>query len=138
MPAIAAISINDAATPTPVAHVFNPRTSVPPSYVRNGVAGQAVIAQERLGLNLKLAKSADGVNIAQMILEIPVSEVPAGGAPTGYVAPPAVAHILRAKVEFFLHNRSESVQRRDLRTLVMNALNNGQVADMIDKLEIPY
>lgn len=137
MSQIASISVNDGQA-TPVAHVYNPIASVPPTYRRNGIAGQAAIAQERLLLQTILAKTTDGVNKVQMELAIPVSEVPAGGSSSGYTAPPAIAHTMRVKVEFFFHQRSITDGRKDLRVLLSNLLQNSQVVAAIDSLEQPY
>lgn len=137
MAQITSISINDGQT-TPVAHVFNPVQSVPPMFRRNGVSGQAVIAQERLLIKTLLANTTKGVNKVQLEMVIPVVEVPAGGAATGYVAPPAVAHEQRVKIEFFLHQRSEKLGRKDLRIMAANLLLNSLVASAIDDLEQPY
>lgn len=137
MAQIATISINDGAA-TPVAHVFNPIQSVPPTFRRNSVAGQSVVAQERLLIQTILAKTVNGVNKVQFELVIPVAEVPAGGAATGYVAPPAVAHEMRCKMEFFFHQRSEKQGRKDLRTLISNLMLNAQVVSAIDDLEQPF
>nr|APG77173.1 hypothetical protein [Shahe levi-like virus 3] len=137
MAQIATITINDGQT-TPVAHAFNPIMSVPPTYRRNGVTGQAVIANERLLLQAVLAKTVNGVNRIQLELVVPVVETPAGGSATGYVAPPAIAHEMRVKVEFFFHQRSEKAGRKDLRTLLTNLLSNAQVVSLVDDLEQPY
>lgn len=137
MPQIAAITIKDGQS-TPVNHVFNPIQSVPPTYRRNGVSGQAAIAQERLLIDAVLAKTKDGVNKVRLELVVPVSEVASGNASTGYVAPPGVAHEMRVKVEFFFHQRSESAGRKDLRTLLSNLLLDSQVVGVIDSLEKPY
>lgn len=137
MAQIASITINDGQA-APVAHVYNPITSVPPQYRRNGVAGQSVIANERLLMQTILAKTVTGVNRVQMELVVPVVETPAGGSASGYVAPPAIAHEMRVKVEFFFHQRSEKAGRKDLRTLLSNLLSNSQVVSMIDDLEQPY
>lgn len=137
MAQIAMISILDGQS-TPVAHAYNPIQSVPPTYRRNGVSGQAAIAQERLLINTVLAKTVNGVNRIQLELVVPVVETPAGGAASGYVAPPAVAHEMRVKVEFFFHQRSETAGRKDLRVLLSNLLLNSQVVSAIDTLEQPY
>jgi hypothetical protein len=137
MAQIATISINDGAA-TPVTHVFNPISTMPPVYRRNMSAGVAAVAQERLLINTILAKSVNGVNRVQLELVIPVSEIPAGSSSTGYVAPPAIAHEMRVKVEFFFHQRSESAGRKDLRVLLSNLLSNAQVIAAIENLEVPY
>lgn len=137
MAQIATITINDGQS-TPVAHAFNPIVSVPPTYRRNGVSGQAAIAQERLLIQTQMAKTANGVNKVQIELVVPVSEVPAGGTGSGYTAPPAIAHEMRAKVELFFHNRSVTEGRKDLRVMLSNLLLNSQVVAAIDNLEQPY
>lgn len=137
MAQIATITINDGQS-TPVAHAFNPVISVPPTYRRNGVAGQAVIAQERLFVQTVMAKTVNGVNRVQLELVVPVTEQANGGTASGYVAPPAIAHEMRVKVEFFFHQRSDKQGRKDLRTLLTNLLNNAQVVSATDDLEQPY
>lgn len=137
MAQIATITINDGAS-TPVAHAFNPIASVPPQYRRNGVAGVALIGQERLLIDTILAKTKDGVNRIRLELVVPVMENPANGTQQGYVAAPGIAHEMRVKVEFFFHQRSESAGRKDLRVLLSNLLLNQQVVDVVDKLEQPY
>jgi hypothetical protein len=137
MAQISTITINDGQDPAKP-HAFNPVMSVPPTYRRNGVAGQAVIANERLLLQAILSKTVNGVNRIQMELVVPVVETPAGGSATGYVAPPAIAHEMRVKVEFFFHQRSEKAGRKDLRVLLSNLLANSQVVSLIEDLEQPY
>jgi hypothetical protein len=137
MAQIATITILDGQS-TPVSHAFNPILSVPPTYRRNNVSGLAAVAQERLLINTILAKTRDGVNKVQLELVVPVSEVAAAGSGSGYVAPPAVAHEMRAKVEFFFHQRSVESGRQDLRVLLSNLLLNTQVVSAIDDLEQPY
>lgn len=138
MAAIAPITVNDGKTPTAMAHTFTPVQSVPPLYKRNDVPGQAAIAQERLMIRVIAAKTLNGVTRVQGELVIPVSEVPAGGASTGYVAPPAIAHEMKAKFEFYFAARSDSAGRKDLRVMLMNLLANAQFVSAIDNLEMPY
>lgn len=137
MAQIATITIKDGKS-TPADHAFSPILSVPPTYRRNDQPGQAAIAQERLLIQTIIAKTVNGVNRVQIELVVPVVETPSGGAATGYVAPPAIAHEMRAKVEFFLHQRSESAGRTDLRMLLSNLLKDPQVVAAVDKLEQPY
>lgn len=138
MAAIAPITVNDGKTPTATAHIFNPVQSVPPMYKRNGVAGQAAIAQERLMIRVVAPKTLNGVTRVQGELVVPVSEVPAGGASTGYVAPPAIAHEMKVKFEFYFAARSESAGRKDLRVMLGNLLGDAQVVAAIDNLESPF
>lgn len=136
MPQIAAISINDGAT-TPVAHVYNPMQTTPPLYKRNGV-DVAAIAMEQVSVKRIDPKSANGAYQIEVELVIPVMEQASGQSSQGYVAPPAIAHSLRFKGTFYVHGRSLQAQRKDLRVLAANLIQNAQIASVIETLELPY
>lgn len=133
---IATITIKDGQS-TPVDHAYNPIQVNPAMYRRNGVAGQSVIAQERLLVDVENAKTYNGVNKVKLELVLPVMEQASGGAATGYVAPPAIAHEERVQVTFFFHQRSDAAGRKDLRVLLSNLLLNAQVVDAVDTLTKP-
>lgn len=137
MPQIAAIAINDGVTPTPVSHVYNPMQTTPPLYKRNGV-DVAAIAMEQVSVKRVDPKNANGAYQIEVELVIPVMEQPSGQASSGYVAPPAIAHSLRFKGVFYVHGRSLQAQRKDLRVLAANLLQNSQIASVIETLELPY
>lgn len=137
MAAIAPITLADGQA-TPVSHVFNPKASIPEAiYNRDGVANQPVAAWEQLQVKVKRS-SGTQPNIVDIALTIPVMEQTTGGTSSGYVAPPRVAHTMKAKVSVYLDNRSDVAGRKDLRVLLSNALINAAIADAIDKLEQPY
>lgn len=139
MAAIAPISVNDGQA-TPVAHVYNPiQTGDVASYKRNGDTAVPVVGYENVQLSLKEANgSSEAVNRAKITLRIPVLETPAGGAQSGYVAPPKVAYFMMGTLEMILPNRSTAAQRKDLRVLCANLLANAQVIALIEQLERPY
>lgn len=136
---IASISINDGKTPTAVSHVFvAERSGVDSAWKRTGVAGQPAVAMERITASAKLVDQANGVNKIDLELVVPVLEQTSGGSSTGYVAAPALAHTLRAKVTIFAHQRSDSAGRTDLRVLLSNLLKDAQIVDLIDNLTPPF
>lgn len=137
MAIIANITVVDGKS-TPISHVFKPITSAPEAlYKRTDVAGQSAAAMESVVLKLSPARSVNGISIVPVELSIPVMEQTAGGSSSGYVAPPAVAHVLRFKGSFYLHNRSTTDDRKDLRVMVSNLLKDAQVVDLIDNLTPP-
>lgn len=136
MAAIAPITVNDGKG-TPESHVYNPISTMPPYWKRNGVA-VAAVGMESFKITSKLATQANGVNKIDLELVIPVMEQPAGGTSSGYTAAPAVAHELRAKVTNFAHQRSVLAERKDLRVLLAGLLANAQVVSAVDSLELPY
>ncbi len=134
MAIIANIAVVDGKT-TPQTHTFVPFTTVPSAlYKRTDVANQPAVAWESVQVLVSPTKKADGVNFVDVEVVIPVLEQASGGAASGYVAPPRVAHELRAKVKFYCHNRSVEADRKDLRTILINVLNHIQVADAVDRL----
>lgn len=138
MAQIANISISDATTPTPVAHVFVPFLSgVNAMWKRVGVANQPAAAMESIKSVSKLAESATGVNKISIDLALPVLEQAAGGSQAGYVAPPSIAHIPRATVTFFAHQRSTVSDRANLRVMLSELLKSAQIVDLIDNLTPP-
>lgn len=139
MSAIASIAIVDGQS-TPVTHTYNPIQSIDPAtYCRNGDTAVPVVGQERILLSLKMgAQASEAISRAKVTLRIPVLETPSGGSSSGYVAPPKVAYYMQATIDLFLPNRSTAAQRKDLRVLMANLLNNAQVVSLVDTMERPY
>lgn len=135
MAAIAPITINDGKA-TPVAHVFNPIQSSPPTYHENGNAAVPIVGENEILISLK--KGNGTIQKAVVTLRVPVLEVQSGSSYAGYEAPPKVAYYMQANIEFFLPNRSTPAQRKDLRVLAANLLANAQVVSLVDSLETPY
>ncbi len=137
MAQIANLTLADGKTPTAENHVYNPKGVNPPMYKRDSVAGQPASAWEGISVKVKLAQGSSP-NIIDLELQVPVMEQVTGGTSSGYVAPPRVAHVMKAKMSFYLDNRSETAGRKDLRVLAMNLLNNAQVISAIESFEQPY
>lgn len=138
MAQIANIAVNDGKLPTPVSHVYVPMSTVPPMYKRIDVAGQPTVAQEVVSIRFYPASKGSSVDRVVIRLGIPVLEQPNSGSGSGYVAPPKVAYELTSKHEFFLPTRSVNTDRKDLRVLAKNLLDNAQVIDVIENLAQPY
>lgn len=132
---IANITITDGKTPTAESHVFVPmKSGLTAEWKRTGVAGQPAVAMEQVSASMKMSAQANGVNKIDIDLSIPVLEQATGGTSQGYVAAPALAHVLRAKLTVFAHQRSDVAGRKDIRVLLINLLNNAQIVDTIDNL----
>lgn len=136
MAQIGPMTIHDGQS-TPVSHVFTPIKSVPP-YYRRSASGVSAALQEEVLINARLTDKANGVNEIDLILTLPVAETVGPANSSGYVAPPAVAHRVRAKVTFYMHQRSTVDVRKDVRVLLSNLLKDAQIVDAIDNLAIPY
>lgn len=137
MAQIAPITLTDGKTPTAESHVYNPKGVNPPVYKRDSVAGQPAAAWEAASVKVKLSQGS-APNIIDLDLQIPVMEQVTGGTSSGYVAPPRVAHVMKAKASFYLDNRSDAIGRRDLRVMFANLLANAQIIAAIENFEQPY
>jgi hypothetical protein len=135
MAAIAPITINDGKA-TPVAHIFNPVSTVPATYRENGVSTVPVIGENEIILVPK--KVSGTIHKTLVTLRVPVLEVQSGSSYAGYEAPPKVAYYLQANVEFLTPMRSTKDQRKDLRVLTANLLANAQVIALVEALETSY
>lgn len=139
MAAIAPIAIADGKTPTAATHNFKPKASDPvATYRRDEVAGQPAIAWESISIKVKTAAANQDQNIIDIDLSIPVLEQVTGGTSSGYVAAPRVAHTMKAKVSFYVSNRSDIDGRKDLRVMLSNLLKHQAVIDAVDSFEKPY
>lgn len=136
MSAIASITINDGQA-VPVAHTFNPVQTEPATFHENGSSSIPVVGESAVAISLKRG-NGDAVNRAKITLRIPVLETTSGGTYAGYEAPPKVAYYMQANVELLLPNRSTPDQRKDLRVMVSNLLQDLMVSSTVDSLEKPY
>jgi hypothetical protein len=136
MSAIASMSCNDSAS---VTHVYTPIQTVPAEY-RN-IANTAIptIAQEVVDVVVKKASNPEGINRVIVTLKMASLENTASGVGAdGYTAPPKVAYFNLVKCEFLLPNRGTTLQRTDLRTLIISLLAKTNIIDAVDNLSPPY
>lgn len=134
MPAISTIVIDDGQA-TPVSHTFEPVKSVPSCVWRTEDAALPVIGQMAIAMSDTTARN---ITKFRLTLSLPAMEETSGANASGYTAAPQVAHTLRADLVLFAHGRSTSDQRKDLVTLLRNALAHAQVEDSFVALKKPY
>jgi len=145
MPALAAITIDDGEA-TPVAHTFTPL-----SIDANGVAtfidrtGGIPIGFNRLDLSLRQPPeartgqtSSGRVYKATMRVFLPTLEQTSASTSTGIQPAPTKAYDHGANVQFFLPERGTAQNRKDLLSLLRNALNDEAVETVIVDLEPFY
>lgn len=134
MSAIAPIVIADGQA-TPVNHTFNPVVSAPEAFYRESIANLPLVGQGTVTLKMK----ADGaLTRVTCVLALPALEVVTGQNSSGYSAGPKVAYSNTIKAEFILPTRGTAQQRKDLRVLLKNLLDNAQIIDVIENLNTPY
>lgn len=122
MPDTAAVTINDGAS-TPVAQTYNPRTS------QNGrvkwVDAAVTIPENQTTIEAELRVPGGDLKVYQTRL----------GFNQPHVSDDVVIGNSSAQVILNLHPQSTLAQRKDLRALVANALDNAMYKDMAEKLE---
>lgn len=127
MAVMASITINDGAT-TPVAHTFNPVSDSPPEWADTDTAKLYKHLQNRLTVSSKRVLNANGVNRVKLALSLPT-----GG--DGVTVPSnEVSRYSNVVVDFYLPAKGTKQERKDLRTLLLNALQNAQIIDVVDEL----
>lgn len=141
MPAVANIVINDAEA-TPVAHTFEPaKTTADYAFWEDRDVG-IYIGNKKLTLQLTRPSGNGNVgnrNLRLMVkLDIPRMEVLSNSTVSGIAPAPTVAYRSTAEIMFTLPERSTAQERKNLRSMLAQALGNSQIADAIDKLSVPY
>lgn len=131
MSEMAAIAIADGAA-TPVTHTFNPTTDNPPLWTDSDAAVLYKHQQKSIVISMKRANSPSGINRVLVTMNLPT-----GG---DGVTVPANENSRFAvfKGEFLLPAKGIKQERKDLRVLVLNLLQNAQLIDVVDELNSPW
>lgn len=137
MSQIAPIAVADATSPTPVTHTFNPVSSGPVALYRESLTAIPLVGQGIMELVNRSGSDA-ALQRVRVKMMLPALEQVTGQNAAGYTAAPKVAYTNSVIIDFLLPNRGTVQQRKDLRTMLKNSLDNAQVVDMIDNLNVPY
>lgn len=139
MPAIGNIVLADG-QPTPVN-----RTFAPLMVDKNGVAWHenrasgVQIGYDQMTLALRRATPVSAINKFTLKLTLPILEVTSPSTASGIQPAPTLAYANSVYVDFLMHTRSTSQNRKDLVTLLRNALvNGGVVATCVENIESEY
>lgn len=138
MSAIVSITTLDGATPAPNTVTLYPNsTSKGAASWRERKANVPLTGQATADATLSKDK-ATGLNTIRLTITQPVLEEIASGSSSGYIAAPKVAYLMKARVEFFINDRTTEQNRKDIRSMLYNALDDNQIQNMVDQLELPY
>lgn len=135
---VAPVTINDGKA-TPVAHVFNPVEN------RNGrlVHEDRTVSTSFIGawkLTHQLVRPTGPAKAANRNLHLTVRvEAPTletlGTSDSGLTPPPTIAYRLVGEASFTISERASKIERKDIRTLLANALIAAPAVAMVDDLE---
>lgn len=129
---------------TPVSHIFNP---IGPD--KNQVfhwedpSSPSAIGNWKISLDFKRPASATPGQPssatrqyrARIVLSEPILETLGTQTISGIPPAPTIAYTNRVVVDFLLPERSTSANRKDLRKMVYNLLNNAMVISAVEDLE---
>lgn len=83
------------------------------------------------------AAVANRVNRVTLAFHMPSLEA-LGTSDSGLTPPPTISYIDRGSVEFVLPERDTLQNRKDLRKMLKNLIDNTQVVDMVESLQNVY
>lgn len=142
MPARANIVVNDGKA-TPVAHTFNPSEDGDVDLFEDKSGGIA-IGYPMIMVKFRRPVSAGNgaqsnansrVYRIQLNFSWPVLEVTSPSTGTGIQPAPTVAYVLRSNQEWIIPERSALADRKDLRAIVYNTLNNADIKKVLEEQE---
>lgn len=142
MPARANIAVNDGQG-TPVLHTFNPAEDGELDIFEDKAGGIAIgfplivvrFRRPQSPSNGTASAANNRVYRVSMNFSWPVLEVTSPSTGTGIQPAPTVAYVLRCNQEWLLPERSTLANRKDLRAIVYNTLNNADIKKVLEDLE---
>lgn len=143
MPARANIVINDATSPTPVAHTFNPTENGEWSLFEDRVGGIPIgfglitmrMKRPAPAGNGTESKANARVYRIELNIAIPVLEVTSPSTGTGIQPAPTVAYILRCNMLYLLPERSSLQERKNLCAYAKNVLADANVLKVLQEVD---
>lgn len=137
MATVASIVINDGAS-TPVAHTFAPSRVAPELVTYQDRSAGVVAGFNILSIGTRYADKKNGAQKVTVRMALPTLAVTAPTTTTGIQPVPVAAFECFANIEFVLPSPSSVQNRKDLITLVKNALANAAIYSAVVDLDPPY
>lgn len=131
------ITVNDATSPTPVAHTFEP-SRIESDFAQYEDRAVGVYAgYGKLTLSLKRPAPGGAQNLKLGVkIDIPVMEALAP-ADTGFTPQPTVAYRNVCEVTMTFPARSSKQQRSDIFTMLRNVLTHTPVVNLVENYAVP-
>lgn len=137
MPQANNITVHDATSPTPVAHVYEPARLESDFAQYEDRAGGVYAGYGKLTLTLKRPAPGGAQNLKLGVkIDIPVMEALAP-ADTGFTPQPTVAYRNVCEVTMTFPARSSKQQRSDIFAMLKGALAHAHVVGLVDNYAVP-
>jgi hypothetical protein len=133
------ITINDGVTPTPVAHVFQPKgvhqegqkgTALWRDQSPANAEGFLSITEQHTDPN------TNGIEKFRYVIQVPTLETPGGTGP--FVPPPTKAYITTGVIEFWIHKRASAQELNNIVAFVKNLAADSRIAGAIVNREAAW
>lgn len=121
--------------PTPVARTFGTgKVDGEFAHYSNRVSG-ILIGYGKLQLRCHEPVGNEQFAVAQAILQDPILEVTAGSTGAGLQAAPTVAYTNRGEIKITVHRRSTEQEKKNLRKMMIDLLDEAIFVNMVEKSE---
>jgi len=139
MPVFAAVTINDGQA-APVAHTFNPVSSVNGLYVWQDQTGGVALGYKTITYtkktpagNVRAGQASDAGRVWRQTFTIADPQMETlGTSDSGLTPPPTVAGIHRAVIEFVQPERGTLANRKDLTAYAANLLDHATAKSLLN------
>lgn len=137
MPSLANIVINDGAT-TPVAHTFAPVSQSGTGAVLADRSGGISVGYPTFEINTSLPSKTSRLYKTRLKIALPVLENVTNSTISGIAPAPTLSYTMTADMTFFMPERSNLQNRKDIIAFAKNALANALVSAVLENNETLY
>jgi hypothetical protein len=139
MPAFGNLIVNDATSPTPVAHTFNPVRIDKDGIAKHADRSSGIpVGYPTLDLQLKEPVSGSPVYKAVVHIDVPTLAQTSPSTGSGIQPNPTKAYSHRAKLELWLPAVGTLQERKNILEYIENCLALTPIRQMIENLEAIY
>lgn len=138
MPQIANIVINDATSPTPVAHTFAPVSQGGSDCSLADRSGGISVGYPTISVSMSLPSKSSRLYKTRLKVALPVLENVTNSTVSGIAPAPTLSYTMTADMTFFMPERSTLQNRKDIIAYAKNALANALITSVLENNETIY
>lgn len=138
MPQLANIVINDATSPTPVAHSFAPVAQGGTDCSFADRSGGISVGYPTISVSTTLPSKASRLYKSRIKVALPILENVTNSTVSGIAPAPTLSYTMTADMTFFMPERSSLQNRKDILAYAKNALANALITAVLENNETIY
>jgi hypothetical protein len=132
------IVLTDATPVTPVNRTFAPAKKEENLYTYHNRAGGIVAGYDALSFQAKLPSKTSKATTLTFKVQAPILEQTSASTSTGIQPAPTVAFNDIFKMEFVLHERSSTQNRKDLLAMARDLIDEALVTECVENYDFTY